>query len=69
MGFSRQEKCSGLLFPSPGDLPGPGIKPEFPALQADILPSEPKVLGLLISWGVLPMRCRDPCEVLGPPVR
>ena len=27
MGFSRQEYWSGLLFPSPGDLPGPGIEP------------------------------------------
>ena len=41
MGFSRQEYCSGLPFPSPGDLPDPGIKPRFPALQADSLPSEP----------------------------
>ena len=41
MGFSRQEHWSGLPFPSPGDLPNPGIKPSCPALQADILPSEP----------------------------
>ena len=41
MGFSRQECWSGLPFPSPGDLPDPGIKPESPALQADALPSEP----------------------------
>ena len=41
MGFSRQEYWSGLLFPSPGDLPNPGIKPGSPALQADALPSEP----------------------------
>ena len=27
MGFSRQEYWSGLPFPSPGDLPNPGIKP------------------------------------------
>ena len=27
MGFSRQEYWSGLAFPSPGDLPGPGIEP------------------------------------------
>ena len=32
MGFPRQEYWSGLLFPSPGDLPDPGIKPESPAL-------------------------------------
>ena len=41
MGFSRQECWSGLPFPSPGDLPDPGIKPRSPALQADALPSEP----------------------------
>ena len=41
MGFSRQEYGSGLPFPSPGDLPDPGIKPRSPALQADALPSEP----------------------------
>ena len=39
--FSRQEYWSGLPFPSPGDLPDPGIKPRSPALQADTLPSEP----------------------------
>ena len=32
---------SGLPFPSPGDLPNPGIKPGYPALQADALPFEP----------------------------
>ena len=37
MGFSRQEYWSGLLFPSPGDLPNPGIKPRSPALQAGAL--------------------------------
>ena len=41
MGFSRQEYWGGLPFPSPGDLPNPGIKPGSPALQADSLPSEP----------------------------
>ena len=41
MGFSRQEYWSGLPFPSPGDLPNPGIKPGSPALQADALTSEP----------------------------
>ena len=41
MGFSRQEYWSGLPFPSPGDLPDPGIKPGSPALQADTLTSEP----------------------------
>ena len=41
MGFSRQESWSGLPFPSPGDLPDPGIEPRSAALQADALPSEP----------------------------
>ena len=41
MGFSRQECGSGLPFPSPGDLPDPGIEPESSASQADSLPSEP----------------------------
>ena len=41
MGFSKQEYWSGLPFPSPGDLPNPGIEPGSLALQADALPSEP----------------------------
>ena len=41
MGFSRQEYWSGLPFPSPGDLPNPGIKPGSPALQANSVPAEP----------------------------
>ena len=41
VGFSRQEYWSGLPFPSPGDLPDPGIEPRSPALQADALQSEP----------------------------
>ena len=40
MGFSRQEYWSGLPFPSPGDLPDPGIELWSPALQADSLPTE-----------------------------
>ena len=41
MGFSRQEYWSGLPFPSPGDLPDPGIEPGSPALEADASTSEP----------------------------
>ena len=37
--ISRQEYWSGLPFPSPGDLPNPGIKPEAPALQVTSLPA------------------------------
>ena len=41
MGFSRQGYWSGLPFPSPGDLPNPGIESRSPTLQAYSLPSEP----------------------------
>ena len=41
MEFSRQEHWSALPFPSPRDLPYPGIKPRYLALQADFLLSEP----------------------------
>ena len=40
MEFSRPEYWSGLLFPSPGDVPNWGIEPRSPALQADSLPAE-----------------------------
>ena len=40
MEFSRHEYWSGLLFPSPGNPPNPGMKPRSPALQADFLPTE-----------------------------
>ena len=38
MGFPGQKYWSGLPFPSPRDLPQPGIKPKSPVLQADSLP-------------------------------
>ena len=41
MEISRQEYWSGLPFPSPGDLPSPGMEPESPALQADALLPDP----------------------------
>ena len=50
MEFSRQEYRSGLVFPSPGDLPDLGAEPRFPALQADSLPSEPPGKPLWIHW-------------------
>ena len=58
MGFPRQEYWSGLPFPSPGDLPDPGIKLESlalqsPALQVDSLltesPGKPCVLLYLLK--------------------
>ena len=39
-GFSRQKYWSGLSFPSPRNLPNPGIEPGSPALQAESLPTE-----------------------------
>ena len=58
-GFSRQGYWSRLLFPSPGDLPDPGIEPSSPALQADSLMFEPPGHGSLIpKWMSL-----DPVKV------
>ena len=55
VGFSRQEYWSGLPFPSPGDLPYPGIEPGSPTVQADALPSEPRPQ--FNSWvGKIPWR-------------
>ena len=42
MEFSRPEYWSGQPFPSPGDLPNPGIKPRSSTLQVDSLPAEPQ---------------------------
>ena len=39
LSFPRQEYWSGLPFPSPGDLPDPGIEPGSPAVEADALTS------------------------------
>ena len=50
MGFSSQGYWSGLPFPSPGDLPKPGIEPESLALKTDFLPEppgKPFVMGLV----------------------
>ena len=63
VGFSRQEYWSALPFPSPGDLPDPGIKPRSPALEADTLTSEPpgkpKCAGAAKSLQSCPTLC-DP---------
>ena len=54
MGFPRQEYWSGLPFPSPRDLPYPGIKPISPALQMDLLLSHQGslliILGSSYKW-------------------
>ena len=49
VGFSRQEYWNGLPFSSPGNLPDPGIKPRSLTLQADSLPSEPRVTTLKVT--------------------
>ena len=59
MGFSRQECWSGLPFPSPGDLPNPGIELSSPALQADALPSEPPGKPRLQGKGEFPLGKSD----------
>ena len=65
MESSRQECWSGLPFPSPRDLPHPGIELRSPALQTDALPSEPpgkSLLGLGIlnnSCQVFPVYCQS----------
>ena len=61
MEFSRQEYWSGLPFPSPGDLPDPGIKPRSPVLQADSLPTElgrkPGTSGCVIKLATNSVQC------------
>ena len=52
MGFSRQEYWHGVPFPSPGDLPNPGIEPRSPELQTDALPSEPQLGNSLAGVGL-----------------
>ena len=57
MRCSRQESWSGLPLPSPGDLPDPGIKPVSPALQADSLPTELRIVAVtILNAGSLQMK-------------
>ena len=63
-GFSRQEYWSGLPFPSPSDLPNPGIKPVSLALQVDYLPLSYQERGL--PWVKhLPAMQETPIRSLG----
>ena len=71
MGFFRQEYWSGLRFPSPGDLPNPGMEPSSLAFQADALPSEPpgnspQVWPLLMHQTLSPLTSRASRASLGP---
>ena len=52
MAFLRQEYWSGLPFPSPGNLPDPGIEPKSLTLQADSLPSEPPLKPIKVKWAL-----------------
>ena len=60
MGFSRQEYWSGLPFPSPGDLPDPGIEPVSPALQVDSLQPSRQGRPYVIMYLYKPTECRIP---------
>ena len=71
MEFSRQEYWHGQLFPSPGDLPNPGIEVGSPSLRGDSLPSEPPGKGkvkqlscvrLFVTHGLQPTR-KDPLSM------
>ena len=55
MKFSRPEYWSGQLFPSPGDLPNPGIESRSPALRVDSLPAEPPGKPKNTGVGSLPL--------------
>ena len=60
MGFSRQDYWSGLPFPSPGDLPNPGIKPRSPTSWADSLPAKPQGKPKNVGVGSPPLHPGDP---------
>ena len=59
-GFSRQEYWRGQPFPSPGDLPNPGIKPRFSTLQVDSLLSEPPGKPRTLEWVAYPYSRHHP---------
>ena len=64
MGFPRQEYWSGVLFPSLGDLPDPGIKPKSPALQMNSLPLSHlgSHIGQLCVYSLCRIRRWDPLD-------
>ena len=63
MEFSRQEYCGGLPFPSPGDLPNPGVKPTSPVLVGGFFTTEPsgKPQCQCIIYLVLLMKKAEQC--------
>ena len=64
MEFFRQEHWSRLPFPTPWDLPNPGIEPESPALQADYRLSHQgsPLIAAMQETGVQPLGQEDPLE-------
>ena len=66
MGFSRQEYWSGLLFPSPKNLPNPGIKLASPALAGGSFTAEPQ--GKEAQWIAICIHMSPPCWASLPPV-
>ena len=63
MGFSTQEYWSELPYPSPGNLPEPGMESKSPALQANSLPSEPPQFSSVAQSCLTlcnPMDCNTP---------
>ena len=64
--FSRQENWSGLPCLPPEDLPNPGIEPRSPALQMDLLPSEPP-REAQEQWSVQPIP--SPGDLLDPGIK
>ena len=59
MGFPRQEYWSELPFPSPGDLPDPGIKPMCAALSGGLFNTEPQGRPLEDSKSTFSLHCSD----------
>ena len=67
-GFFRQEYWSGWPFPSPGDLPKPGIGPRSPNLQENSLPSEPPGNPRMLAAAAAAAQLRQSCPTLCNPV-
>ena len=68
VGSSREEYWSGLPFPSPRDLPDPGIKPRSPALQVDSLPSGPTGKPTYPKYAAAAAKSLQSCPTLCDPI-
>ena len=60
--FSRPEYWSGQPFPSPGDLPNPGVEPRSPVLRVDSLPAEPQEKPLISTREHFMLSSHGPAE-------